>query len=310
MKSSRRRLAGFGAGLILAASLGLNGLNPLALAGPGYDPVTMDPLQIDPEYPPAVREVSFESHGEVLSGLVYLAGGAGPHPSLVLLHGLPGNEKNLDLAQVLRRGGWNVLFFHYRGAWGSEGTFSFHNSRADVGAALGFLRAKAGIFRVDTDRLALVGHSMGGYMALYGGAVDREVRCIVAISPVDLGTYGMAIRKQRQEGSAPPVGPGAQKLVMLAGANRAQMNDEVAEHAEQLALAGFAAGLEGKKVLLTAGARDAVLPPPMHQAIKAILEEVPGLDLTVEVLDADHSYSWKRIALSRRILGWLEAECK
>lgn len=307
MKSSSKQLAGFGAGLILAASLGLSGL---ALAGPEYDPVTMDPPRIDPDYPPAVREVSFESHGEVLSGLVYLAGGAGPHPSVVLLHGLPGNEKNLDLAQVLRRGGWNVLFFHYRGAWGSEGTFNFHNSRADVGAALEFLRAKAATFRVDTDRLALVGHSMGGYMALYGAAVDKEVRCVVAISPVDLGAYGMAIRRQRQEGSAPPVRSGTQKLVMLKGTSRARMNDEVAEHAEELALSGLAGGLEGKKVLLTAGARDAVLPPPMHQAIRDILEGVPGLDLTVEVFDADHSYSWARIALSRRILGWLEAKCK
>ena len=307
MKYAKLALAGFGAGLILAASLGMNGL---ALAGPEFDPVTMDPPQIDAEHPPAVREVSFESHGDVLSGFVYLAGGPGPHPTVVLLHGLPGNEKNLDLAQVLRRGGWNVLFFHYRGAWGSEGTFGFRYSRQDVGAALAFLRAKAGSFRVDTDRLALVGHSMGGYMALYGAAVDEKLRCVVAISPVDLGAYGMAIRKQREDGGAPPVRSGTQKLVMLKGASRILMNDEVAEHAEELALSGFAGGLEGKKVMLIAGARDAVLPPPMHQAIKSILEAVPGLDLTVAVLDADHSYSWKRLALSRRVNGWLDSECK
>ncbi len=307
MKYAKLALAGCGAGLILAASLGMNGL---ALAGPEYDPVTMDPPQIDAEHPPAVREVSFESHGDVLSGLVYLAGGAGPHPSVVLLHGLPGNEKNLDLAQVLRRGGWNVLFFHYRGAWGSEGTFGFRYSRQDVGAALAFLRANAETFRVDTDRLALVGHSMGGYMALYGAAVDKEVRCIVAISPVDLGANGLAIRKQREDGGPPPVRSGTQKLVMLDGSSRPLLNDELAEFAEELALAGFAAGLEGKKLLLTAGARDAVLPPPMHKAIKDILQGVPGLDLTVAVLDADHSYSWKRLALSRRVNGWLDSECK
>ena len=39
---------------------------------------------------------------------------------VLLLHGFPGNEKNLDLAQDLRADGFNVLFFHYRGAWGSE----------------------------------------------------------------------------------------------------------------------------------------------------------------------------------------------
>lgn len=55
-------------------------------------------------------EINFESHGNRLNGIVYLANGAGPHPTVVLLHGFPGNEKNLDLAQALRRDGFNVLF--------------------------------------------------------------------------------------------------------------------------------------------------------------------------------------------------------
>jgi len=38
---------------------------------------------------------------------------------VVLLHGYPGNERNLDLAQARRRDGWDIVFFHYRGAWGS-----------------------------------------------------------------------------------------------------------------------------------------------------------------------------------------------
>lgn len=65
-----------------------------------------------------------------MSGLIYIASGAGPHPTVILLHGYPGNEKNLDLAQSLRREGWNVLFFHYRGAWGSEGEFSLTGAEA------------------------------------------------------------------------------------------------------------------------------------------------------------------------------------
>ena len=52
----------------------------------------------------------------MLAGMMLGANGQGPHPTIVLLHGFPGNEKNLDLAQSLRRAGYNVLFFHYRGA--------------------------------------------------------------------------------------------------------------------------------------------------------------------------------------------------
>ena len=55
---------------------------------------------------------------------------------VVLLHGFPGEERNLDLAHALGRSGWSVLFFHYRGAWGSEGAFSFRNVIGDVKAAV------------------------------------------------------------------------------------------------------------------------------------------------------------------------------
>ncbi len=37
------------------------------------------------------------------TAMAYIPAGAGPHPTVVLLHGLPGNEKNLDLAQAMRR---------------------------------------------------------------------------------------------------------------------------------------------------------------------------------------------------------------
>ena len=89
------------------------------------DPVTADPAPgVDTAYPPSTEELAFQSQGSRLNGFFDLANGKGPHPTVILLHGFPGNERNLDLAQALRRAGMNVLFFHYRGAWGSGGTFS------------------------------------------------------------------------------------------------------------------------------------------------------------------------------------------
>ena len=56
------------------------------------------------------------------------------------LHGLPGEERNQDLAQVLRRAGYAVLLPHYRGAWGSAGIFSFrHCLSSDIDAMLRWL---------------------------------------------------------------------------------------------------------------------------------------------------------------------------
>ena len=44
------------------------------------------------------------TRGRLLS-VLYTAGGEGPHPTVILLHGIPGCERNLNLAQALRRAG-------------------------------------------------------------------------------------------------------------------------------------------------------------------------------------------------------------
>ncbi|MEM9057495.1 MAG: alpha/beta fold hydrolase, partial [Pseudomonadota bacterium] len=135
-----------------------------------FDPVAADPPPTTPVASSA--EVTLTSAGARLPGYLLLAGGAGPHPTALLLHGYPGNEKNLDLAQTLRRAGWNVLFMHYRGAWGAEGTFRLVHMREDALAALAFLRERAAEYRVDAERLAVIGHSMGGNTALRTAAAD------------------------------------------------------------------------------------------------------------------------------------------
>ena len=76
---------------------------------------------VDRAHPAGMAVLHIPSHGVLINGLVYSPSGAGPHPTLVICHGLPGNEKNLDLAQAVRRAGWNAVTFNYRGSWGSPG---------------------------------------------------------------------------------------------------------------------------------------------------------------------------------------------
>src|SRR4051812_40981938 len=77
-------------------------------------PVTADPAP-DAALPAGQDAFVLPVKGGGMNALIYLASGAGPHPTLLLLHGFPGNEQNLDLAQAARRDGWNVLTLHYRG---------------------------------------------------------------------------------------------------------------------------------------------------------------------------------------------------
>src|SRR5229473_6822338 len=94
----------------------------------------------DAKYP-ARMVVLHISSGEVrINGVAYLAGGPGLHPTLVICHGLPGNEKNLDLAQAVRRAGWNAITFNYRGSWGSPGVYRFTQNLEDADAVLAYLR--------------------------------------------------------------------------------------------------------------------------------------------------------------------------
>ena len=52
----------------------------------------------DPAYPARVEVLHIPSAGLQINGLAYVASGPGTHPTLVICHGWPGNEKNLDLA--------------------------------------------------------------------------------------------------------------------------------------------------------------------------------------------------------------------
>jgi len=116
----------------------------------------------DKEFPAAPEAPDVLSHGARLNAVLYVASGRRPHPTVVLMHGFPGNGKNLDLAYSLRRAGWNVLISHYRGSWGSAGTFSFASAIEDTQAMVQFLREAENVkkFRTDPKRIMLIGHSL------------------------------------------------------------------------------------------------------------------------------------------------------
>ncbi len=273
--------------------------------GSNFDPVTQDPQIIDVAYPPAIKELNFESQGKRLNGIVYLANGAGPHPIVALLHGLPGNEKNLDLAQALRRDGFNVLFFHYRGAWGSEGVYSFTHVVEDVASAIGMLRERAATFRTDPQQIILIGHSLGGFAAIQGAARDASIKCVAGIASWDPSVDAAVLAADAEvEQEWVEYGDSAQ---MLSGFTGTAAVAEIKDNADTFSLRRLAPLLTGKAVLLIAAAEDKGLPPAeYHDLMVAAYETVPGIDLTNRVLPGDHTFSWTRIELIREVLAWAQ----
>ncbi|HEY8669682.1 MAG TPA: YceI family protein [Terriglobales bacterium] len=66
----------------------------------------------DPVHPATMASPDIPSHGAKMYAVLYIAAGEGPHPTVLMLHGFPGNEKNLGPAYSIRRAGW----FTIRGA--------------------------------------------------------------------------------------------------------------------------------------------------------------------------------------------------
>jgi uncharacterized protein len=148
--------------------------------------ITSDPAR-DKDFPAAMEAPDIISRGARLNAVFYLASEAGPHPVVLLLHGFPGNEQNM--AYAIRRAGWNVLVPHYRGSWGSAGTFSFSNAIEDTQAAVQFLGepANAQNYRTDASKIVVVGHSMGGFLGSYATAHDPAILGVAMISAWNLG---------------------------------------------------------------------------------------------------------------------------
>jgi len=272
------------------------GAGSAALASSVPPAIFTDP-PTDQAHPAAMTVLHIPSHGVLINGLVYSPPGAGPHPTLVICHGLPGNEKNLDLAQAVRRAGWNAVTFNYRGSWGSPGSFRFAQNPQDADAVLAYLRdptnsAKLG---VDPKRIAIAGHSMGGWVVAHTAAHDHALIGAILISMADMGVAGGRPRAQA-------VAAMADDMETLANVTAESMVDELAAHPQDFVVAGTAAGLAQIPVLaITSNDHLASQTDALVAAIKA----KGGTKVTATHLDTDHSYSDRRIALESIVITWL-----
>jgi pimeloyl-ACP methyl ester carboxylesterase len=272
-----------------------------------YDPVTMDPVTRDTVNRASREELSFVSHGSRVNALMYTAQGAGPHPTVILLHGYPGVERNLDLAQAIRRAGIDVLYFNYRGSWGSQGTFSFANAQEDVQSAVAFVRTPdvALRLRIDPTRVALVGHSMGGWLAFLGAAADPSIKCVGGIEAIDM-TYIRGERTPSRRTDSAFIAY-ADTLTAPGGPLRASSDSLLASlhrNAEAWTLPHHAAELSGRTILLLDNNRN-----PGHARFAASLRQARATHFTEEVWNTDHTFSDRRIALAHRVVDWLRSDC-
>jgi uncharacterized protein len=253
----------------------------------------------DAAHPARLEVLHIPSGGLVINGVGYLAAGAGPHPTLVICHGLPGNEKNLDLAQAVRRAGWNAITFNYRGSWGSPGSFRFAQNPDDARAVLAFLRDPANVARygIDTRRIALLGHSMGGWVAAMAGGPDQGLIGVGMVSAANIGGMGGMDRPAA-------IALMADNKETLAGVTAESMADEVIANRDAFDFLHQAKGLAGKPVLILTADDDLA---PMSDALARAIRADGGTHVRTAHVATDHSWSDQRIALEAMVISWLES---
>lgn len=277
-------------------------LGSMAAAGPARPPAIPRAIFTDParyaRHPASMEVLHIPSDRVEINGVAYLASGKGPHPTLVLMHGLPGNEKNLDLAQAVRRAGWNVVTFNYRGSWGSPGNFRFANTLDDARAVLAYVRsdAAARTLRIDARRIVVGGHSMGGWVAAMTAAQDGGLAGTILISAANMGGDFGETREQALTGMA-------ESMESLAATSPTMMVDELAQDRARFDWSARAAGL-AKRPLLVLSSDDGLA--PMTDALAAKVRGAAGRVTSVHVA-TDHGWSDRRIRLQSEVIRWLAA---
>ena len=264
--------------------------------------IEMDPPP-DKEFPATMEAPDIMSHGSRLNAVLFMASGKEPHPTILLMHGFPGNEKNLDLAYAVRRAGWNVLIPHYRGSWGSEGKFSFSNAIEDTRISVQFLRDAENVkkYRIDAKKIVLVGHSMGGFMVAYSAAHNPDVAGLVMISAWNIGETMTGPKETHRVDTFPSAS------IRLAGTTPAGLQQEAEENAARWNYVDYAVAIGKRPVLiLESDDRNRL---HNHAMVEALAKA--GNTRVVEIhMETDHSYSDHRIALQAALLNWLLATFK
>jgi uncharacterized protein len=260
----------------------------------------------DAAHPASTLAIEIPSHGSVMNGVVYRPSGTGPFPLVILMHGLPGNEQNMDLAQVLRRAGWAVMTFHYRGSWGSEGQFSIDNVIEDARVAVAYsaMPASARSWNIDPARIVVIGHSMGGLAAARSAGSGPARLATILIAPWDPSTLAKLLRPMSLSARNATAQDRWGNLTSsrLRGLSSPQIAAQVVDHGERWRLADAAGSLAGRSLLIVTATRD--LPSSQAGELKAALQ-LNGAKFSTAEIASDHVFDDRRIELETAVLDWL-----
>lgn len=176
-------------------------------------------------------------------------------------------------------------------------------------AAAAYLRqpAMTKLLRLDPSRIVLIGHSMGGFMAVQGAAADPAIIAMGLISAADLGgRIPQQLPQERQQAAiqAMSIGLAHEGMAPLAGCTPEGLARETLENAAKWRFLSKVDALKSRPALIVTS-DDGLA--PANAAFAAALQAAGNKQVTALHLPTDHSYSDQRRALSAAVLQWLAA---
>ena len=148
------------------------------------------------------HSITFPSDGLKLTGVLHVPDGAeAPLPAIIVLHGFGSNKNggvSMAAAQVFASFGYITLRFDMRGCGDSEGERGrviCLEQVEDLMNAVSFLLQRP---EVNPKRIAVMGHSFGAAVAIYGAALDPRLAACVSS-----GGWGNGAKKFQKQHEGP-----------------------------------------------------------------------------------------------------------
>lgn len=240
-----------------------------------------------------------------LFSVLYTAGGAGLHPTVLLLHGIPGCEQNLDFAQSLRQEGFHVMTFHYSGSWGSDGSYSLENDLEDANTVLDYL-LRDETYGFDKTRIYAAGHSMGGFVCGQLTARRPEIRAGVLLMPCDIGRLPQ-IAEEDSHAYNTIRDVLVESAQWLNGVTGEALLQEAEVNSTAISLEAQADKLAKKPLLCVAGTLDVYTPPAQHcEGLVRKILDCGGTQLQYVSYPTDHFFSDYRLTVARTAAAFLK----
>lgn len=202
--------------------------------------------------------------------------------SFLFLPGLPGTDKNEDLAETLCFDGFRVLCLSFSGTCGSDGTYSLEHSLEDAETAYNYLAATG------PGGVSIFGHSMGGFVSAQTAATHPETKSLIMMFPCDIGRLPIwdsesimtsYVVKDFMYNHASS----------LSGVSSEELISEIYANANSFSLVRLSSALSRIPILMIGGTKDRYAPPALNcQPLYSSLKQNPDANVTYKEFETGH----------------------